>query len=78
MNKYLVSSKIIDWDNLEIMKKAKELSQNKGNPVDIAKSCFEYVRDGIKHSNDYQLNPVTCKALYSNTKQVIATQKAIY
>jgi len=45
MDKYLASNKIIDWGTLEIMKKAKELSQGKGNPVDIAKSCFEYVRD---------------------------------
>ncbi|MGY8770308.1 MAG: transglutaminase-like domain-containing protein [Pirellulales bacterium] len=28
----------------------------------IAKACFEFVRDEIKHSWDYQLNPVTCKA----------------
>ena len=30
--------------------------------MDIAKSCFEYVRDEIRHSNDYQMNPVTCRA----------------
>lgn len=29
---------------------------------EIAKRCFEFVRDEIKHSWDYRLNPVTCKA----------------
>jgi transglutaminase-like putative cysteine protease len=28
----------------------------------VAKACFEFVRDRIKHSWDYRLNPVTCKA----------------
>ncbi len=28
----------------------------------ITSRCFEFVRDSIKHSWDYQLNPVTCKA----------------
>lgn len=32
------------------------------NHQEIAKACFEFVRDNIKHSCDYQLNPVTCKA----------------
>ena len=62
MNKYLESSRIIDWKTTEIMKKARYLSQGMSNPVDIAKACFMYVRDEIKHSNDYKLNPVTCIA----------------
>ncbi len=28
----------------------------------LPKFVFEFVRDEIKHSRDYQLNPVTCKA----------------
>ena len=34
----------------------------KQTDADIAKSCFEWVRDEIKHSWDYKKNPVTCKA----------------
>lgn len=45
-----------------VMEKAKELSQGLNTHVDIARSCFEFVRDEIRHSKDYQLNPVTCKA----------------
>jgi len=28
----------------------------------IAKACFEWVRDNICHSFDFQMNPVTCRA----------------
>ncbi len=62
MDKYLGSSEIIDWENPDVMKKAGELSHRIDNPVDIAKACFEYVRDEIHHSDDHQLGPVTCKA----------------
>lgn len=62
MDKYLASSRIIDWQHPEIIKKANELSRGCGDPTTIAKVCFEYVRDEIKHSNDYKLNPVMCIA----------------
>jgi len=62
MEKYLSTSDIIDWKDSLVIKQAKELSQGLINKQDIAKACFEYVRDEIKHSNDYKLNPVTCKA----------------
>jgi transglutaminase-like putative cysteine protease len=28
----------------------------------LVRQCFEFVRDEIKHSFDYKLNPVTCRA----------------
>lgn len=62
MEKYLASSEIIDWQKTEVFAKAKELSQGRDNPLDIAEACFVYVRDEIKHSLDYQSNPVTCRA----------------
>jgi len=62
MDKYLTSSEFIDWDNPLVMAKAKELSLGMNDHEEIAKNCFEYVRDRIKHSGDYKLNPVTCKA----------------
>ncbi len=62
MEKYLASTRIIDWDNPEIIQLSKSLSSGKESDIDIARSCFEYVRDEIKHSNDYKLNPVTCIA----------------
>jgi transglutaminase-like putative cysteine protease len=62
MDKYLTSSKIIDWEHPQVIQKAKELSHGLESHEEIAKACFEYVRDEIKHSNDFKLNPVTCNA----------------
>ena len=62
MEKYLESSKYIDWKSPSILSLAKEISCEKGNEAEIAKDCFEWVRDNIKHSSDYNLNPVTCVA----------------
>lgn len=62
MKKYLAAGEMIDWDNPEILKKAKDLSHNMNSPEDIVRSCFEFVRDEIMHSNDYKMNPVTCRA----------------
>jgi len=62
VNKYLESSKYIDWNNRQVLDKAHELSKGIKDESLIAKACFEFVRDEIKHSVDFQLNPVTCKA----------------
>ncbi len=62
MREFLESSKYIDWDNHEVQKLTKSLSSGLSSEEEIAKNCFEWVRDNIKHSSDYKLNPVTCKA----------------
>ena len=61
MDNYLTSSKYIDWRNPLVVAKAKQLGETVIRK-DTVKNCFEYVRDEIKHSWDYQINPVTCKA----------------
>ncbi len=62
MKKYLKPSLYIDWESSEISALAESLSAGLSVEEDIAKNCFEWVRDNIKHSADYKLNPVTCKA----------------
>lgn len=62
MNEYLDSSRFIDWKQPLLRAKAAELAAGCVSDEAIAKRCFEFVRDGIKHSWDYRLNPVTCKA----------------
>ena len=62
MEKFLASNKYIDWKSPIILDKARALRQDHVDDETIAKACFEYVRDEIKHSWDYKLNPVTCKA----------------
>lgn len=62
VQRYLQSSKYIDWDDSRVSQKAKQLAASCSNKQEIAKACFEFVRDEIKHSGDYKLDPVTCKA----------------
>lgn len=62
MQNYLASTTYIDWEHPEVLAKARSLAEGLLGPEDIARRCFEFVRDEIKHSWDYQLNPVTCKA----------------
>ena len=62
MQQYLESSQYIDWQQPEVLKTAKLLAGDSKDKEQIAKACFDYVRDEIKHSWDYQLNPVTCRA----------------
>lgn len=59
---YLLSDDIIDWKHAAVLEQARTLSRGENNPEAIARICFEFVRDQIRHSYDYQLNPVTCRA----------------
>jgi transglutaminase-like putative cysteine protease len=62
MEIYLQTSEIIDWQNPAIVELAKTLALDQPDSIAIARSCFEWVRDEIRHSYDYQMNPVTCRA----------------
>lgn len=62
MDIYLAASEYIDWQQAEILDLAKQLANGANNDEAIAKRCFEWVRDEIKHSWDYKQDPVTCKA----------------
>lgn len=62
MEHYLDTSEYIDWKHPLVAAKAVELAEGGLSDDAIAKRCFEFVRDSIKHSWDYRMNPVTCKA----------------
>ena len=62
MDIYLQTSEMIDWQNPAIVELAQSLALNQSGPMAVAQSCFEWVRDEICHSYDYQMNPVTCRA----------------
>lgn len=62
MQDYLRSTDIIDFNHPAVMKKAKELAGKSQNTREIVRLCFEFVREEIKHSYDYRMNPVTLKA----------------
>ncbi|PKD40591.1 hypothetical protein CWO84_08935 [Methylomonas sp. Kb3] len=62
MKPYLDCSLYIDSRHPAIVAQAAKLAEGCADEEEIAKRCFEFVRDAIKHSWDYRLNPVTCKA----------------
>jgi transglutaminase-like putative cysteine protease len=59
---FLANDEIIDWHQPEVSAKAQALAAGAADKTEIAKRCFEFVRDEILHSWDYRQNPVTCKA----------------
>ena len=59
---YLQDCSIIDFHEPSVMRKAQQLSHGLSDDSDIIRACFEFVRDEIKHSVDYQLNPITLTA----------------
>ena len=62
MDTYLQASDVIDWQHPEIMALARKLAAGHPTTAAIAQGCFEWVRDEIRHSFDYQMNPITCRA----------------
>ena len=62
MEVYLRPTEIMDYETPEVRQLASALADGSTEVMGIAKRCFEWVRDEIKHSNDYQLNPATCTA----------------
>lgn len=59
---YLLSSYYIDFDHPLVSDKAQQLARKYHGELELAKACFEFVRDEIQHSWDFRKNPVTCKA----------------
>ena len=59
---YLKSTEVIDWQHPDILSKANELAAGKENLTEVARSCFEWVRDKIKHIGDYDIQAVACSA----------------
>lgn len=62
MNEFLKPSKYINFDHPVVTDKAASLSANSEDKLVIASACFNFVRDEIKHSWDFKMNPVTCRA----------------
>lgn len=60
--RYLKSSPVIDWHHPDVMEKARSLALGCGNDEEIARGCFLFVRDEIRHSWDHRVNPVTLTA----------------
>ena len=59
---FLQSSRYIDSDHPLIRKTADDLRLGTQTQLDVARVCFEFVRDEVQHSWDHKKNPVTCRA----------------
>jgi hypothetical protein len=59
---FLRATPIVDWEQPELLAQARRLARTAVNPVDVARRCFEWVRDEVPHTVDAQLNQVTCTA----------------
>lgn len=62
MEEYLQTSEVIDWNHPAILALSQTIISEHKTSEAIAKACFEWVRDEIYHSYDYQMNPITCRA----------------
>ena len=62
MEPFLRATETIDWTHPLVSAKAQELSAGTTDTQEIARRCFEWVRDQIQHSSDFKRNPVTCRA----------------
>ena len=60
--RFLESTDVIDWRHPSVLARARELVRDARDPAGVARRCFEWVRDEIKHSADHGLKPVTCSA----------------
>jgi transglutaminase-like putative cysteine protease len=59
---YLVSSDVVDWHHPEIRALASSLAAGEQEPANVARRCFEWVRDEIQHCMDFRRTEVTCEA----------------
>lgn len=59
---FLRVTKTIDWDHPEVLVTAREVARDRAHPADLARACFEWVRDTVPHTGDYCLDRVTCSA----------------
>jgi len=62
MKKYLEATEIVDYNNKEVYTLAMSLSKDCKIDTQIAKNCFEYVRDEIEHSGDFKAEITTLRA----------------
>jgi transglutaminase-like putative cysteine protease len=62
VEEFLRATEIVNWNEPGVLAKARELSAGESDAREIARRCFEWVRDHIQHSSDFRRNPVTCTA----------------
>lgn len=59
---FLAATEVIDWKMPEILMLAGKLGEEAETDEEIARRCFEWVRDQISHTLDAGRSEVTCSA----------------
>lgn len=59
---FLQPSAVIDWTHPAVLARAQTLRGTAESVDAVITRCFEWVRDEIKHSGDFGLTEVTCRA----------------
>jgi transglutaminase-like putative cysteine protease len=59
---FLASTEVVDWYHADVRTLAWYLAGGASDEVEIARRCFEWVRDEIRHSVDAGDTVVTCSA----------------
>jgi transglutaminase-like putative cysteine protease len=62
MDEFLKATEIIDCTNPAIVAAAAEIVGDATDDEEIARQCFQWVRDFVRHSSDHSLPVVTCTA----------------
>ena len=62
MQPFLCDSDIVDWRAADVLALATRLGTGAADEETIARRCFVWVRDEVRHSVDYQKVPLTCRA----------------
>jgi transglutaminase-like putative cysteine protease len=59
---FLQSTDIIDWHHPAVRARADEIATGRSDGIEIARACYGWVRDEIRHTGDFGLSVVTCRA----------------
>lgn len=59
---FLRATDVVDWAHPEVRAKAAALAEGCATPLALTRRCFEWVRDEVRHSRDFGLQPVPCTA----------------
>jgi transglutaminase-like putative cysteine protease len=59
---FLRPTELIDWTSLPVLALAVELGRDHDEIPDVARRCFEWVRDQVRHTADFGDDVVTARA----------------
>lgn len=59
---FLRATAVVDWEQPAVLSLAQTLARGQARQADVARACFEWVRDEVPHTSDHRLETVTCTA----------------